>query len=58
MPLMQFNAVLLRRTRTEKRKVDSSILSLTTVVMQLDQPSGLREQQEERDRHGAEGASY
>jgi hypothetical protein len=31
-----------------KRKVDSSILSLTTILMQLEQPSYLRIRQEER----------
>src|ERR1017187_52726 len=42
---------------TEKRKVDSSILSLTTVLMRLEQPSYLHLQQEERDSRGAGSAS-
>ena len=37
----------------EKRKVDSSILSLTTVLLRLDQPAHLRRWQDERDSHGA-----
>src|SRR5271165_7497348 len=41
---------------SEKRKVDSSILSLTTTLRTISQPSYLRRQQEERDSHGARGA--
>jgi hypothetical protein len=40
----------------EKRKVDSSILSLTTSLSTISQPSYLRRQQEERDPHGAVSA--
>jgi hypothetical protein len=40
----------------EKRKVDSSILSLTTTLRTISQPSYLRRQQEERDSHGAVSA--
>ena len=43
-------------TRTEKRKVGSSILPLTTSSRTISQPSYLRRQQEERDSHGAECA--
>ncbi len=41
---------------SEKRKVGSSTLPLTTILMRLEQPSDLRLQQEERDSHGAVSA--
>jgi hypothetical protein len=41
---------------SEKRKVDSSILSLTTIWKAVLQPSHLRKAQKERDSHGAVSA--
>ena len=46
----------IRNRPTEKRKVDSSILSLTTTSRTISQPCYLRRQQEDRDSHGAVSA--